>query len=218
MKFNAVIFDMDGLLIDSERLALQAFQALCDHYEMGNQLELYLQLLGTNRATSEAVLSQQLDPRIEWQLFLRQWDDRYHELTKNGVPLMAGVVDLLDYLDDKGVPLAVATSTDTQSALVKLKLAGIVHRFQTVTGGDQVVSGKPAPEIYLRAAQSLNVQPQHCIALEDSANGIRAAVSAEMHAIQIPDIAPPDDALLSLGHQVFDSLHDVVVYLDSLSR
>lgn len=215
MKFSAVIFDMDGLLINSERLALQAFQEICDSYEMGDQFDLYMQMLGTNRTTSETILSQQLDPHIQWQVFLEQWDEQYHALTKNGVPLMKGVVELLDYLDGKSIPIAVATSTNTSQALVKLEKADILHRFKTVTGGDQVVNGKPAPEIYLRAAQSLNVSPQHCIALEDSANGIRAAVGADMHAIQIPDMAPPDEALLTLGHQVLDSLHDVVVYLDS---
>ncbi|MFK7994587.1 MAG: HAD family hydrolase [Granulosicoccus sp.] len=215
MKISAVIFDMDGLLIDSERLALRAFQQICDRYEMGDQFALYLQLLGTNQTTTQLILQRELDPRIEWQTFLQQWDEQYHALTENGVPLMQGVINLLDYLDARSIPLAVATSTNTQKALIKLEQSGIVHRFKTVTGGDQVNNGKPAPDIYLHAAQSLSVLPDQCIALEDSANGTRAAVSAGMHTIQVPDLAPPDEALLALGHQVMDSLDEVIAYLDA---
>lgn len=218
MNYSAVIFDMDGLLIDSERLALQVFQEICDSYEMGDQFELYMQLLGTNQTTTQSILTQQLDQGIECEIFMQQWDERYHEVTAAGVPLMDGVVDLLDYLDEQGIPLAVATSTNTKTALIKLEKADIVHRFKTVTGGDQVVNGKPAPDIYLHAAQSIDMIPKHCIALEDSANGIRAAVGAGMHAIQIPDLAPPDEALLKLGHQVHNSLHEVIVYLDALPK
>ncbi|MFK7861591.1 MAG: HAD family hydrolase [Granulosicoccus sp.] len=217
MKLHAVIFDMDGLLINSERLALQAFQEMCDHHAMGDQFDLYMQLLGTNRATTESVLAQRLDSGIDQVKFLRQWDERYGALTSKGVPLMTGVECLLDYLDDRGIPMAVATSTDTDKALIKLERAGVLHRFKTLTGGDQVDNGKPAPDIYLMAAESLAVQPAYCIALEDSANGIKAAVGAGMHAIQIPDMASPDEELLKLGHQVLGSLDEVVVYIDSLS-
>ncbi|MFK8083833.1 MAG: HAD family hydrolase [Granulosicoccus sp.] len=217
MKFGAVIFDMDGLLINSERLSLQAFQDNCDNFEIGDQLDLFMQLLGTNRATTQSILAQQLDPAIHWQSFLQQWDDRYHTLTSNGVPLMKGVVKLLDYLEERNIPVAVATSTNTDKARIKLEQSRILHRFQTVTGGEQVDNGKPAPDIYELAAQSVGVEPAHCVALEDSANGVRAAVSARMHAIQIPDMAAPDEALLALGHTVLDSLDDVIGYLDILS-
>ena len=131
MKFSAVIFDMDGLLINSERLALKAFQEICDHYEMGDQFGLYLQLLGVNRASSEKILAQQLDSHIEYQVFFQQWYERYHDLTKDGVPLMKGVTELLDHLDKIGISMAVATSTTTSSARVKLEKAGILHRFKT---------------------------------------------------------------------------------------
>jgi len=216
MKISAVIFDMDGLLINSERLALQAFQEICNRYAMGDQFDLYMQMLGTNRATTHTILAQSLAKDIDRELFIQQWDDRYDELTASGVPLMSGVLKLLDYLERETLSVAVATSTDTPSALEKLDKAGILHRFRTVTGGDQVGKGKPAPDIYLLAAQSLHVPPEHCVALEDSANGVHAAVNAGMHVIQIPDMAAPDEALLELGHQVLDSLDEVVFYIDAL--
>ncbi len=216
MKLSAVIFDMDGLLINSERLALQSFQELCDSHDMGDQFALYMKLLGTNEATTKTILAEQLAKHIDLQEFIQRWDERYHAMTKMGVPLMRGVIDVLDYLDARRLPLAVATSTNTESALKKLEQAEILHRFQSVTGGDQVVNGKPAPDIYLQAARSIDVPAELCIALEDSANGIRAAVSAGMHAIQVPDLPPPDNALLALGHQVVDSLHEVIVYLENL--
>lgn len=207
---------MDGLLIDSERLALQAFQETCDIYEMGDQFNLYMELLGTNRATTRSVLAHSLDSRIRWQTFLHQWDERYDKLTSPGVPLMSGVAEILDYLDARDIPMAVATSTNTDKACHKLDQAGILHRFATITGGDQVSNGKPAPDIYLSAAKSVNTLPSTCIALEDSANGIRAAVAAGMYAVQVPQLAPPDDALLALGHLVLDNLVEAIDHLQAL--
>lgn len=215
MKFTAVIFDMDGLLINSERLALQAFEETCEKHQIGESFDLYMQLLGTNEATTKSVLAQELEGRTEWQPFMQQWDERYHDLTHKGVPLMTGVPELLDYLDGCNITVAVATSTNTDKAMRKLDQAGILTRFKSITGGDQVSNGKPAPEIYERAAESVDAIPAACVALEDSANGIRAAVSAGTHAIQIPDLAPPDPGLLTLGHVVLDSLHDVIGYLES---
>jgi beta-phosphoglucomutase-like phosphatase (HAD superfamily) len=108
--------------------------------------------------------------------------------------------------------MAVATSTRTKRATEKLGDAGLLDYFKIVIGGDQVEQGKPDPEIYLKAASALSSAPSRCLALEDSANGVKAAVAAGMTVVQIPDLVPPSDELLQLGHIVLSSLADVPKY------
>lgn len=213
MKITATIFDMDGLLIDSEKIALRVFQEISNQHTLGDQFHLYLRVLGTNDATTHDILQNTLPESIDVKQFMSMWSDRYHEETNKAVPLMKGVNNLLDYLHANGIPTAVATSTNTDRALHKLEQSGILHRFTTITGGDQVANGKPAPDIYLKAAKSIDADPLSCLALEDSPNGVRAAVAARMHVVQIPDLLEPDEALLSLGHTVHTDLDAVLDYL-----
>jgi HAD superfamily hydrolase (TIGR01509 family) len=213
MKITATIFDMDGLLIDSERIALRTFQDVCDQHAMGDQFQLYLQLLGTNDATTELILKETLPSAIDPDEFMQTWNLSYREATRTAVPLMKGVLDLLDHLEIRQIPKAVATSTDTSQARDKLEKSGILHRFTHVTGGDQVDNGKPAPDIYLKAAQLLDADPAACLALEDSPNGVSAALAAGMQVIQIPALVQPDEQTRALGHTVLDDLHAVIGHL-----
>lgn len=209
----AIIFDMDGLLIDSETIALRTFQTMCDQHGLGDQFSLYLKLLGTNNTTTLAILNTHLPASISPELFTKSWMSLYLEQTQSAVPLMNGVPELLDHLDAIGMPKSVATSTRTELARTKLNNSGILHRFAHITGGDQVEHGKPAPDIYLKAAERLQVAPAQCLALEDSPNGVKAALAAGMRVIQIPGLAPPDADTIALGHQVLNDLHEVILQL-----
>ena len=215
MRIVATIFDMDGLLIDSERIALATFQMICDQHELGDQLPLYLQLLGTNNATTLKVLRTALPAPISPESFMDTWMTLYVERTQLAVPLMNGVMELLDHLEAVSIPKSVATSTRTEHARSKLTNSGILHRFAHVTGGDQVDNGKPAPDIYLKAAQRLQVNPADCLALEDSPNGVKAALAAGMQVIQIPAIVQPDADTIALGHTVLNDLHEVIKHLQA---
>jgi HAD superfamily hydrolase (TIGR01509 family) len=217
MTIVAAIFDMDGLLIDSERIALATFQEICDRHELGDQFLLYLRLLGTNDATTREILATALPEPVDADEFMTTWMHRYFNATTAAVPLMKGVLDLLDHLEDAGVPKAVATSTRTEHARDKLAKSGILHRFSHVTGGDQVERGKPAPDIYLKAARRMNVDPAACLALEDSPNGVRAALAAGMRVIQIPALVQPDEQIRALGHTVLVDLHEVITHLKGQS-
>ena len=215
MKIVATIFDMDGLLIDSERIALGTFQTICDQHGLGDQFSLYLQLLGTNDATTLKILRSTLPAHLSPERFMDTWMTLYVEQTQVAVPLMNGVLELLDHLDLTSIPKSVATSTRTEHARSKLTNSGILHRFAHVTGGDQVDNGKPAPDIYLKAAQRLQVDPAECLALEDSPNGVKAALAAGMQVIQIPAIVQPDADTIALGHTVLNNLHEVISHLQS---
>jgi len=216
MNISACIFDMDGLLINSERIALRVYRDTCKLYGQENLIGLYTQLLGTNVVTTRKTLRQKLPPNVDENEFVEFWFSQYSEETSKGVPLMPGVENLLDYLDSTNIPKVVATSTETARAKDKLEQSGILHRFQTIIGGDQIVNGKPAPDIYLKAADYLKIENSRCLAMEDSPNGVKAAVAAGMKVVQIPDLVEPDSELLALGHEVLESLDDVIEFIKSI--
>jgi beta-phosphoglucomutase-like phosphatase (HAD superfamily) len=161
MKITACIFDMDGLLIDSERIALRAFQEICNHYHCGEQLPLFNQLLGTNAQTTRQVLDDSLPASVNVDEFIDLWSVNYAKQTEKPIALKKGILELLDYLESVDIPKAIATSTQTIRAIEKLEKSGIAHRFSTIIGGDQVSQGKPAPEIYIKAANALNIRAIH---------------------------------------------------------
>ena len=208
--FDAVVFDMDGLLLDSERIALDTFLEACDHFQLGNQFDVFCRCIGTSRARSLEVIGEGFGERVHQEEFWSVWDVKYKASKAwEAIPLKAGVIPLLRRLSDARIPLAVATATRTDEAKVKLASVGLLDYFFTIIGGDQVVRGKPDPDIYLRAAEALGVDPARCLALEDSENGVKAATAAGMTVIQVPDLVQPSAELRRLGHAVHTSLEEV---------
>lgn len=212
-RFDAVIFDMDGLLLDSERIALAAFVEACEHFDLGEQKDLFMRCVGTNATLGEAVLRQGLHGKADHLEFGRVWDARYAEAISSGpIPLKPGVLEFLDELREAGIPRAVATSTASARAREKLQRAGVLAKFDAIVGGDQVRESKPHPEIYMAAAAALGVKPEKCLALEDSENGVRSALGASMTVVQIPDLVEPSPELCRLGHLILRSVDDVRRY------
>jgi HAD superfamily hydrolase (TIGR01509 family) len=212
-RFTAVLFDMDGLLLDTERQALESFNRVCERLALGDQSHVFARCIGANRAAGWRALEEGLQDKVDFAKFVSTWDALHDEsAAAQPVPLKEGVFELLDHLAAAGLPCGVATSTSTERAIQKLTQAGLLDRFVAVVGGDQVERSKPNPDIYLHAATTLGHKPEQCLALEDSENGVRAAVSAGMTVIQIPDLLQPSTELLALGHIVLDSLHAVRTY------
>lgn len=204
---------MDGLLIDSEKLALETFQATCEEFELGDLSDVFMQCVGTNAELNRSILENGLKGLMDSETFEQSWHIRYARLTQESpVPLKKGAKTLLEYLERHKIPRAVATSSNTAAAQKKLENSGILKFFKTIVGGDQVVNSKPDPECFLKAARLLAVDPATCAAFEDSPNGVRSAVAAGMTVVQIPDLIEPDDALLKLGHIVLSSLAEAIDY------
>ena len=204
---EAVIFDMDGLMLDSERASLRCWsRAAC---EAGFEIEddYWLRMVGHSTAACEAILRERLD-EAQIEALLARCNVLYHEEVDVGVPLRPGIVALLQWLQQQGIPRGVATSTRRPLAPRKLENAGLLDYFDAVTAGNDVSRPKPAPDIYLLAAQRLGADPARCLALEDSPAGVTAALAAGMTVIQVPDLVMPDEALRARGHRIVASLTD----------
>jgi HAD superfamily hydrolase (TIGR01509 family) len=211
MKFQAAIFDMDGLLLDTERVCMSIFKQACEAQNVAFLEDVYLSIIGRNSAGIEQVLRQGYGPELDYPALHDEWRNRYNAVVKHqAIPVKEGVVELLTWLKSNKVPTAVATSTQKDVAKIKLNLAGLDHFFDNLTTGCEVAHGKPHPEIYLLAAQRLNIDPKQCLAFEDSNNGVRSALAAEMITYQIPDLVEPCAEIIALSPRIRDSLHIVL--------
>lgn len=203
----AVICDMDGLLLDSERVSFVAMQRACSEIGLQFELEHYVELIGLPPKGSKAKLIDLFGNDFPYDLIRKQelrYKDEY--VTTNGMPLRPGVVEFLETLSAKNIKLGVATSTFRDRAEHDLTITGLRHFFEKITCGDEVENGKPAPDIYLEAAKRLDVSPLECIVFEDSEAGIRAASAAGMKPVWIPDLKPASVELMHLVVGVFTDL------------
>ncbi|MBL4906102.1 MAG: HAD family phosphatase, partial [Sneathiella sp.] len=170
---DAVIFDMDGLLLDTERVALQAFKETCVFLDITFDHSVYNRCIGCTMETTKTILEDNI-PSFPTKAFINYWNSLYHERAiENPVPVKSGVTEFLTWLERSNIPCAVATSTGLKNAKRKLTNANLIGHFSVLMTGDQVSRGKPHPEIYLTAAKKLGFSPQNCLALEDSDNGVR---------------------------------------------
>lgn len=210
---QAVIFDMDGLMLDSERAILACMAQAAT--EAGHALpqSLWLAMVGHSEAFSRQLLDDAIGIQARERVLARA-HVLYDAIVEAGVPHRPGIAELLDALEARAVPRAVATSTRRPLALRKLQAAGLLHRFDAICTSSDVEHPKPAPDVYLLAARTLNVAPAACLVLEDSPTGVRAALAAGMHAVQVPDLVAPDDDVRALGHTIIASLHDARLMLE----
>ena len=160
MNYQAAIFDMDGLLLDTERVCQQAFRDACDYLSLPFLQETYLSIIGCNAQGIEKILTEGYGHLVDYEVLRKQWMGRYNPIVKKqAIPVKTGVINLLSWLKANNIPMAVATSTHRELAITKLKLAGLHDFFEHLSTGCEVQQGKPHPEIFLLAAQRLNVAP-----------------------------------------------------------
>lgn len=206
MSACAVVFDMDGLLIDSERIILDCWRTVAAEQALSLDDDLWLSMVGMHDGACTELLVRLLG-RAKAERLNIDCKERYDLLVEQGLPLKGGAIELLQELSTRGVPLAIATSTRRERALVKLARCGIGHYFDAIATSSDVVHPKPAADVYLLAASRLGVSPENCVAIEDSEMGVRAAVAAGMAVIQVPDLVPASELTRSLA-QVVTSLQE----------
>lgn len=207
---RALVFDMDGLLLDTERIALDTFEVACRLHNKPVAREIYFRCIGSNMVGTRDILQQALGPTFPYDQISKDWMELYHQrVATQAVDLKDGALEVLELARRRRLPIALATSTHTALATTKLRLAGLGHYFSAVIGGDAVTNGKPHPEPYLAATRALGHAPGTCWAIEDSDNGVRAAHAAGLFVLQVPDLVQPSDAVRELGHLIVSSLYDV---------
>lgn len=217
LKYSAAIFDMDGLLLDSERIALKTFEETCEILNVEYDMSIYFKCIGTNNEKTREILVNGFGPAFSYEDFTELWFQKFEkESIDRPVPLKDGAERLLKKLKSISMPLSVATSTAHDDAVHKLRKANILDYFSFVVAGDQIENCKPDPEIYIKAASRLGEDTERCIAFEDSENGVKSAVASGMTVIQIPDLVQPSNEIKALGHLIFKSLNDVCDEFDTI--
>lgn len=207
---KAFIFDMDGLMFDTERVFIGAWDYAGEKMGLGKAGYMVLRTLGMNTEACNQAWRDEFGSDVDilamWNYSREYLEDYYSKYT---VSAKKGLHELLTYLKSQGYPLAVASSTKRMKVENNLQSAGVRHYFDVVIAGDMVEKSKPEPDIYLRAAAELGVKPEDCTALEDSRNGLLAARAAGMRVIMVPDLWQPDDTVKQFIVGPFESLLDV---------
>ena len=210
MTFDAVIFDMDGLLLDTERLSSVANRNALLEYGFDLPAERFHALAGGTLHTVAQNLSEWTGAKIDSGEFHDKWLAHYNGLLADGPDLRPTVIETLQAVEDMNLPKAIATTTARDHAITKLTKAGIHDRFDSIVGFYCVERRKPNPDPYLKAAANLNIDPTKCVAFEDSDTGVKAALAAGMTVVQVPDVAKAEAK--EAHHRVdrlIDGLHAV---------
>jgi HAD superfamily hydrolase (TIGR01509 family) len=218
-KVEAVLFDMDGLMLDTERLSQSTWRRAMGDWGYDLSDEVYLTVVGRTAISTWQVFREAFGQDLPLEEIFARRQVYHDEITKrDGIALQPGVRELLHWLDTTPWKRAVASSTRRPIVLKRLEIAGVLDRFTTIAGGDEVEHGKPAPDIFLLAAERLGVAPEHCVVLEDSDAGIQAAHKAGMLPLMVPDMKPPSETSLQLAGGVFASLYEVKTFLETLGQ
>lgn len=212
--FEAVVFDMDGVIFDSERAVMDCWLTLAQKYGIPDIRKPFLACTGTTMARTREIMLATYGADFPYDAYAKEASVMYHERYDGGrLPMKPGVRELLSFLKDGDKKIALASSTRRQTVVSQLRDAGILDAFDAVICGDMVTNSKPAPDIFLKACEELRVDPGQAYAVEDSYNGIRAAHAGGLRPLMVPDLLPADETMRTLAEAVLENLIAVRAYL-----
>ena len=206
---EAVVFDMDGVLFDTERLCMETWQEFADEKGIEDIETAMLGCIGLNRTDTKQFLLDFYGEDFPYEELRVTVSARMQKKMEKEIPILPGVVELLDYLVEKKVKIGLASSSRCEVITSHINRAGIEKYFEVIVGGDMIEHSKPLPDIYLIACEKLAVAPEKCYAIEDSFNGIRSAYSAGMKAIMVPDLVAPTPEMEEKAYVILPSLFAV---------
>lgn len=211
---KAVVFDMDGLMFDTEKLTYEIIRETMieDGYEYS--LDFYKTTVGKRSVDVVKLYKEKYGENFDYFLLREKNMKKFWAYTeKNGVPIKEGLYEILDFLKAKNIKIALATSTTEKSAKEILKRGKVIHFFDALICGDSVEKGKPAPDIFIKASQTLGFDVKDCLALEDSFNGIISASSAGLVTVMVPDLIEPTNEIKKLCYKVCKNLKEVITLI-----
>ena len=213
-QVQAVIFDMDGVIFDSERLVIECWEVIAAKHNIPDIVEICMRVQGNNREETGKRFREKYGRDFPYEVYKKEvtalFRDRYGE---GRLPLKPGVVKILEELKRNNIPLALASSTRSDIVKLEMEEANLLSYFDVVLGGDMVPRSKPEPDIFLAAAAALQAEPKCCYVLEDSHNGIRAAYRAGMHPVMVPDMQQPTEEIRGIAEAVVENLLAALEYL-----
>lgn len=211
---RGILFDMDGLVVDTEKLYSRFWREACAFYGYTMTDEQSLQMRGLGGQAGEAMLHRFFGEDADYMALRSKRIELMDVFVdQHGVELKPGIFELMDFLDARGIPAAITSSSPIPRIQKFLAPYRLDSRFAALCSGRDVPKGKPAPDIYLAGAKALNLPPEHCLALEDAPAGIESACRAGCLAVMIPDLDPPGAEAKAMLYAKADTLSDVISLL-----
>lgn len=217
-RVRGIIFDQDGLMYDTERISGECWGLAGQEFGFVPDEAFLSTIRGKNRADVAAQFRETVGDRIDFEELYGRKMEYFHQLLRErGVPVKPGLYELLAYLQDHGYKIVLATASTKEYSVNNLRETGIEQYFVHMVTGDMVAHAKPDPEVFLRAAREIGEEPEHCMVLEDSLNGVEAGLRGGFVTVMVPDLTQPDEALRARVDAVCGSLHDVIGVLERLN-
>ena len=215
-EFSAVIFDMDGIIFDSERGVIECWKEIAEKYDIKDIEASCIKCTGTNSQRTKEIMHEIYGEYFPYDEYAAEASRMFHEKYDGGkLPVKKGAENILRYLKERNVKTALASSTRKEVVVNELRDAGLLEYFDEIVTGDMVKRSKPAPDIFLLACEKVGAEPSNAYAIEDSYNGIRSASAGGLRPIMVPDILGPDEEMESLSEVVLNDLDEVILYLDN---
>ena len=211
---QGVLFDMDGLVLDTEKLYSRFWMEACHFYGYPMTYEQSLEMRAANSRVGAENLHRFFGPSVDYKTVRNKRVELMDAfIAEHGVEPKPGIFELMDFLEERGIPAAITSSSPADRIKLHLSSLGLYHRFAAICSGYDVPWGKPAPDIYLHGAASLGLPPENCLALEDAPLGIESAFRAGCIPVMVPDQAPPDEQTKTMLYAKADSLVDIIELL-----
>lgn len=218
-KANTVIFDMDGVIFDTERIYLETWTSIFDKYGYKMSKEVYTSVMGVGRKNVIKTFKEKYGEDLPIEKMYKEKDEKLLKKIEAGnIPVKRGTYELLDYLKNNNYKIALATSAKRERVEKHLDDANIKAMFNAIVCGDEVERAKPNPDIFLKAAKKLSVEKNKCIVIEDSPSGVKAGYKAGMKVVNIPDLKECDSDMKKYSHKVFNNLIEFKDYLSSKDK
>ena len=213
-NIKALIFDMDGVIFDTERVYLNTWIKVFKDYGYEMSMEIYTSVMGTGRKNVKNVFLDIFGQDLPINEMYKEKDDHILDVIRKGqVPLKEGAKELLSAARKKGYKIALATSANRERLDIQLKTKNVEQYFDAIVCGDDISKGKPDPEIFLKACYKLDLKPENCIVIEDSPAGINGAYDGKFTGFHVEDLKKADDKILKYCHKSFKSLLEIKEYL-----